>query len=121
MEGFFTETHTTCINAPDVPFPLNPLSFIDNINDRNKLVGINHEVDPYTFYTKANLKTYIQIIIYYTEQENSSYFTCGSPLKCKINRTVPLKGGAYGVLPFARADVVARQHRRQKEEQKQIT
>lgn len=24
MEGFFTETHTTCINAPDVPFPLNP-------------------------------------------------------------------------------------------------
>ncbi|MCR5407592.1 MAG: DndE family protein [Bacteroidales bacterium] len=45
MEGFFKETHTTCINAPDVPFPLNPLSFIDNINDRNKLVGINKFVD----------------------------------------------------------------------------
>lgn len=45
MEDFFTETHTTCINAPDTPFPLNPLSFIDNINEKNKLVGINKFVD----------------------------------------------------------------------------
>ena len=45
MQDFFTETHTTCINAPDEPFPLNPLSFIDNINEKNKLVGINKFVD----------------------------------------------------------------------------
>ena len=56
MEGFFTETHTTCINAPDVPFPLNPLSFIDNINDRNKLVGINKFVDIIAKYSNIGKK-----------------------------------------------------------------
>ena len=45
MSDFFTATHTTCINAPDEPFPLNPLSFIDNINKTNKLMGINKFVD----------------------------------------------------------------------------
>lgn len=45
MEDFFTSTHTTCINAPDESFPLNPLSFIDNINQTNKLMGINKFVD----------------------------------------------------------------------------
>lgn len=45
MDDFFTTTHTTCINAPDNPFPINPLSFIDNINKTNKLVGINKFVD----------------------------------------------------------------------------
>lgn len=45
MSDFFTTTHTTCINAPDEPFPLNPLSFIDNINKTNKLMGINKFVD----------------------------------------------------------------------------
>lgn len=42
---FFNTTHTKCINAPDEPFPINPLSFIDNINKTNKLVGINKFVD----------------------------------------------------------------------------
>lgn len=56
MEEFFTETHTTCINAPDVPFPLNPLSFIDNINDRNKLVGINKFVDIIAKYSNIGKK-----------------------------------------------------------------
>ena len=45
MSDFFKMTHTTCINAPDEPFPLNPLSFIDNINKTNKLMGINKFVD----------------------------------------------------------------------------
>lgn len=45
MDDFFTTTHTTCIDAPDNPFPINPLSFIDNINKTNKLVGINKFVD----------------------------------------------------------------------------
>lgn len=45
MSEFFEVTKTTCINAPDSPFPLNPISFIDNINKTNKLVGINKFVD----------------------------------------------------------------------------
>lgn len=45
MTDFFKTTKTTCINAPEEPFPLNPLSFIDNINKTNKLVGINKFVD----------------------------------------------------------------------------
>ena len=45
MEDFFNVTQTHCINAPEEPFPLNPLSFIDNINKTNKLMGINKFVD----------------------------------------------------------------------------
>lgn len=45
LQDFFDTTHTTCINAPDSSFPLNPLTFIDNINEKNKLVGINKFVD----------------------------------------------------------------------------
>lgn len=45
MLDFFSATQATCINAPDEPFPLNPLSFIDNVNNTNKLVGINKFVD----------------------------------------------------------------------------
>lgn len=56
MDGFFAETHTTCINAPDEPFPLNPLSFIDNINNRNKLVGINKFVDIIAKYSNIGKK-----------------------------------------------------------------
>ena len=56
MEGFFSETHTKCINAPDEPFPLNPLSFIDSINDRNKLVGINKFVDIIAKYSNIGKK-----------------------------------------------------------------
>ena len=56
MEGFFSETQTVCINAPDAPFPLNPLSFIDNINDRNKLVGINKFVDIIAKYSNIGKK-----------------------------------------------------------------
>lgn len=45
MNDFFTTTQTTCINAPEESFPINPLSFIDNINKTNKLMGINKFVD----------------------------------------------------------------------------
>jgi DNA sulfur modification protein DndE len=33
------------IDAPHQPFPLNPLSFIDNVNEKNKIMGINKFVD----------------------------------------------------------------------------
>lgn len=56
MKSFFDETHTKCINAPDEPFPLNPLSFIDNINDTNKLLGINKFVDIIVKYSNIGSK-----------------------------------------------------------------
>ena len=56
LENFFNETHTKCINAPESPFPLNPLSFIDNINDTNKLVGINKFVDIIAKYSNIGKK-----------------------------------------------------------------
>lgn len=31
MKDFFEATHTQCICAPNEPFPLNPISFIDNV------------------------------------------------------------------------------------------
>ncbi|MBR1792969.1 MAG: DndE family protein, partial [Bacteroidales bacterium] len=56
MADFFTETHTTCINAPDDSFPLNPLSFIDNVNEKNKIVGINKFVDIIARYSNIGKK-----------------------------------------------------------------
>jgi DNA sulfur modification protein DndE len=48
---FFEKTKTTYIDAPQVPFPLNPISFIDNINEKNKIMGINKLVDIITHYS----------------------------------------------------------------------
>jgi len=42
---FFEQTNTNYINITQTTFPLNPLSFIDNINYRDKLLGINKFVD----------------------------------------------------------------------------
>lgn len=44
-EDFFSQTKTTLIKAPHKPFPVNPLSFIDNVNEKNKLMGISKFVD----------------------------------------------------------------------------
>lgn len=56
MKDFFTETHTECIGAPHTPFPLNPVSFIDNVNEKNKLVGINKFVDIIAKYSNIGKK-----------------------------------------------------------------
>jgi DNA sulfur modification protein DndE len=42
---FFTKTKSTLIDAPQTPFPVNPLTFIDNINEKNRILGINKFVD----------------------------------------------------------------------------
>lgn len=42
---FFSSTNCTLIKAPYKPFPVNPLSFIDVINEKNKIMGINKFVD----------------------------------------------------------------------------
>jgi len=48
---FFDKTKTELIKAPYKPFPINPLSFIDNINEKNKIMGINKFVDIITSYS----------------------------------------------------------------------
>lgn len=48
---FFNATNCTLIKAPHKPFPVNPLSFIDNINEKNKIMGINKFVDIITSYS----------------------------------------------------------------------
>ncbi len=44
-QPFFDATKAQYIDAPQVPFPLNPLTIIDNVNEKNKLMGINKFVD----------------------------------------------------------------------------
>lgn len=48
---FFSTTNCKLIKAPYKPFPVNPLSFIDNINEKNKIMGINKFVDIITSYS----------------------------------------------------------------------
>ena len=48
---FFNSTNCELIKAPYKPFPVNPLSFIDNINEKNKIMGINKFVDIITSYS----------------------------------------------------------------------
>lgn len=48
---FFSQTKTTLIKAPHNPFPINPLSFIDNINEKNKIMGISKFVNIITNYS----------------------------------------------------------------------
>jgi DNA sulfur modification protein DndE len=44
-QPFFEATGTTFIDAPHIAFPLNPITFIDNVNEKNKIMGINKLVD----------------------------------------------------------------------------
>jgi DNA sulfur modification protein DndE len=53
METFFNLTDTTFINAPNTPFPINPLSFIDNVNETNRKLGIGRFTDILAHYAKA--------------------------------------------------------------------
>jgi len=56
MSFFFKSTHTDFINVPHTPFPLNPLKFIDNINEKNKIMGINKFVDIISKYQNIGKK-----------------------------------------------------------------
>lgn len=48
---FFSKTRTELIKAPHQPFPINPLSFIDIVNEKNKIMGISKFVDIITSYS----------------------------------------------------------------------
>lgn len=39
MQPFFAKTKTTFIDTPQKPFPFNPLTFIDKVNEKNRLMG----------------------------------------------------------------------------------
>jgi DNA sulfur modification protein DndE len=56
LAPFFEATKTKLIDAPLVPFPLNPLSFIDNINEMNKKMGISKFVDIIAKYSNIGKK-----------------------------------------------------------------
>lgn len=53
---FFDQTKATFIDAPQKPFPLNPLTFIDNINEKNKIMGVNKFVDIIAKYANIGKK-----------------------------------------------------------------
>jgi DNA sulfur modification protein DndE len=50
---FFAMTNTEFINAPHKKIPINPFSFIDNVNENNRKLGINKFVDYIVDYTNA--------------------------------------------------------------------
>lgn len=53
LSKFFKLTHTEFINAPHKKIPINPFSFIDNVNENNRKLGINKFVDYIVEYSNA--------------------------------------------------------------------
>lgn len=86
--AFFNTTNCTLIKAPYKPFPINPLSFIDNINEKNKIMGINKFVDIITSYSnigknqQQTLKDATKEV--FAEMKNGQYpsFKRHYPIKC---------------------------------------
>jgi len=56
MQPFFDKTKAKYIDAPNTPFPVNPLSFIDSINETNKQMGIDKFVDIICKYSNIGIK-----------------------------------------------------------------
>jgi DNA sulfur modification protein DndE len=56
MEKFFQSTQTNFVDVPQTPFPINPLTFIDNINEVNKTMGIDKFVDIICKYSNLGIK-----------------------------------------------------------------
>lgn len=56
LDKFFQNTKTNFVDVPQTPFPINPLTFIDNINDINKTMGIDKFVDIVCKYSNLGIK-----------------------------------------------------------------
>lgn len=56
MDKFFHNTRTNFVDVPQTPFPVNPLTFIDNINEVNKTMGIDKFVDIVCKYSNLGIK-----------------------------------------------------------------
>lgn len=85
LEVFFNNTKTRFIDVPQTPFPVNPLTFIDNINDVNKTMGIDKFVDIICKYSilgikqKGKLREAVQRA--FMEQKGGTY-----PLLTEVNK-----------------------------------
>ena len=55
FQPFFDKTKASFIDAQD-PFPINPLSFIDSINEVNKQMGVDKFVDIICKYSNIGIK-----------------------------------------------------------------
>ncbi len=53
---FFNDTKTDFIDVPKIQFPVNPLTFIDNVNEYNKNMGIDKFVDIVCKYSNLGTK-----------------------------------------------------------------
>lgn len=56
LKPFFNHTKALFIDAPKIPFPLNPLTFIDSINEVNKQMGVDKFVDIICKYSNIGIK-----------------------------------------------------------------
>ncbi len=79
MKSFFNTNQTEFINVPETRFPINPLTFIDNINDVNRLMGIDKFVDTICKYSNLGMKQRSKLREATTEafynQQNGTYPT----------------------------------------------
>ena len=55
-EPFFKATKTDFVDVPQMQFPVNPLTFIDNVNEVNKNMGIDKFVDIICKYSNIGIK-----------------------------------------------------------------
>ena len=56
MSPFSKKTGATFIDAPRTQFPVNPLTFIDNVNEVDKQMGIDKFVDIVSKYSNLGPK-----------------------------------------------------------------
>ncbi|VBB44800.1 putative DNA sulfur modification protein DndE [uncultured Paludibacter sp.] len=79
MQSFFTETKTEFIDIPQTRFPVNPLTFIDNVNEVNKNLGIDKFVDIICKYSNLGIKQKGKLreatFEAFIEQKNGTYPT----------------------------------------------
>ena len=79
FKTFFKQTKASLIDTPKNSFPVNPLSFINNINERHKIIGIGRFVDIIVKYAnlgnvqKQNLKDAISES--FNQRKDGSYPT----------------------------------------------
>jgi len=78
-ENFFADTKTEFVDVPKTPFPINPLTFIDNVNEQNKNMGIDKFVDIVCKYSKLGIKQKGKLreatVDAFLEQHNGTYPT----------------------------------------------
>ncbi len=56
LEPFLKATRTELVDSPHTPFPINPLAFIDNVNENNRIIGINKFVDILASYQNLGVR-----------------------------------------------------------------